>query len=340
MSMSIRFLSVIISCFFFIGVISGCGNSSKPTNSGQPAPAATKTRALKFGHVNGDTHPINKAGLLMAEIIKTKTNGRYTIDVLANSALGGERDLIEGVQMGSIDLCYTAGTPLGNYVPEMLVTDLPFLIRNLAHADAVYHGEIGKKLLSEVEKKGFKSLAFVEIGFRNMALVSKPINTVADIKGIKIRTMENKLHLEAWTRLGAKPLPMAWGEAFTALQQGAIDAVEMTNTHMVSNGVIDVMKYYAETNHVYTPGLILMSQSFWKSLSAEDQKIFADAALEAGKLNDKLIREQDSVNKAKIAAKGVKMNTLDQAALKAAVQGVYTNHPEFQELVAKIQDAK
>lgn len=335
MSRMKQVLSVFISCLLLIGILSGCGGGEKPKPAEQP-----KTRALKFGHVNGDTHPINKAGLLMAEIIKTKTKGRYTIDVLANSALGGERDLIEGVQMGSIDLCYTAGTPLGNYVPEMLVTDLPFLIRNAAHADAVYHGEIGKELLSAVEKKGFKPLTFVEIGFRNMALASKPINTVADIKGIKIRTMENKLHLEAWTMLGAKPLPMAWGEAFTALQQGAIDAVEMTNTHMISNGVIDVMKYYAETNHVYTPGLILMSQSLWKSLSAEDQKIFTDAALEAAKLNDKLSRELDTENKNKIKAKGIKMTILDQAALKSGVQGVYTNHPELKAVADKIQNAK
>jgi len=330
-----QFLSVFISSLLLIGVLTGCGSSDKPKTAEQP-----KTRALKFGHVNGDSHPINKAGLLMADIVKKKTNGRYTIDVLANSALGGERDLIEGVQMGSIDFCYTAGTPLGNYVPEMLVTDLPFLIKNSVHADAVYQGEIGKELMSAVEKKGFKPLAFVEIGFRNMALASKQVNTVADIKGIKIRTMENKLHLEAWTMLGAKPLPMAWGEAFTALQQGAIDAVEMTNTHMISNGVIDVMKNYAETNHVYTPGLILMSQSLWKTLSAEDQKIFTDAALEAQKLNDKLSRELDTVNKNKIKDKGIKMAILDQSALKAAVQGVYTNHPELKAVAEKIQNVK
>ncbi len=297
-------------------------------------------RVLKFGHVNGDTHPINLAAQKMAEIIAEKTEGRYTMDVYANSALGGERDLIEGVQMGAVDLCYTAATPLGNYVPELMVTDLPFLIEDQDHANAVYYGEIGDELKGFIDNSGLKALTFVDIGFRNVGLVSKPVTSAADLEGIKIRTMENELHLEAWRALGADPVPMSFGDAFTAFQQGAIDALEMTNTHLVANGVSDVMKYYAETRHVYTPGLILISPFLWDSLSEEDQQIFMEAALEARDLNNELNTQMEEENAGVIADKGVEMHTLDAAELQEKVQSVYDNHPEFTEMVEKIRNAK
>lgn len=331
-------LSIIAASLIMIFMLTGCGNTNTPT---QPTtPAAPEPIVLKFGHINNDNHPIHAAALKMAEIVKTKTNDRYVIEVFPGGALGNERDMIEGVKMGSLDLCYTAGTPLGNYVPEMLVTDLPFLIKDCAHADKVYHGEIGDSLLAAVDKKGFKALTFVEIGFRNVALTKKAITKVEDFKGLKIRTMENKLHLESWRTLGANPLPMAWGDAFTALQQGAIDAVEVTNTHMTTLGVVDVMKYYAETHHVYTPGLILVSKNIWDGLSKDDQKIFMEAANEARLLNDKLYREVDAKDKETIKNKGVEMHTIDQAQLIEAVKAVYSAHPEFNELVNKIQNIK
>lgn len=301
---------------------------------------AQETRVLKFGHVNGETHPIHQAALKMAEILEEKTDGRYTLDVYANSAIGNERDLIEGVQMGSVDMCYTAATPLGNYVPDLLVTDLPFLIRDQEHADAVYYGEIGDTLLEKVNENGMKALTFVDIGFRNVGLINKAINSVEDLEGIKIRTMENELHLEAWRALGADPVPMAFGDAFTAFQQGAIDALEMTNTHFVANGVSDVMKYYAETKHVYTPGLILMSPYLWDSLSEEDQQIFMDAAAEAREINNELNREEEEANKQLIADKGIEMSTLDAAELQEKVQSVYDNHPELAEMAEAIKNVE
>ncbi len=302
--------------------------------------AFAEGRVLKFGHVNGETHPINQAALKMAEILEEKTEGRFTMDVYANSALGGERDLIEGVQMGAVDLCYTAATPLGNYVPELMVTDLPFLITDQDHANAVYYGEIGDELKGYVDNSGLKALTFVDIGFRNVGLVSKPVASAADLEGIKIRTMENELHLEAWRALGADPVPMSFGDAFTAFQQGAIDALEMTNTHLVANGVADVMKYYAETKHIYTPGLILISPFLWDSLSEEDQQIFMEAALEARDLNNELNTQMEEENKQVIADKGVEMAVVDQAELQEKVQSVYENHPEFNEMVEKIRNAK
>lgn len=301
---------------------------------------ADETRVLKFGHVNGETHPIHEAALKMAEIIEEKTGGRYTLDVYANSAIGNERDLIEGVQMGSVDMCYTAATPLGNYVEDLLVTDLPFLIRDQEHADAVYYGEIGQELLESVNAAGMKAMTFVDIGFRNVGLVTKGASTAEDLEGIKIRTMENELHLEAWRALGADPVPMAFGDAFTAFQQGAIDALEMTNTHFVANGVSDVMKYYVETNHVYTPGLILMSPYLWDSLSEEDQQIFMEAAEEARKINNELNLAVDEENKQVIADKGVEMSAIDQAELQEKVQEVYDNHPELAEMAEKIKNVQ
>lgn len=307
---------------------------------GSVTACADDARVLKFGHVNGETHPIHQAALKMAEIIEEKTDGRYKLDVYANSAIGNERDLIEGVQMGSVDMCYTASTPLGNYVEDLLVTDLPFLIKDQDHADAVYYGEIGDSLLERVNEAGMKALTFVDIGFRNVALINKGATSAADLEGIKIRTMENELHLEAWRALGADPVPMAFGDAFTAFQQGAIDALEMTNTHLVANGVSDVMKYYAETRHVYTPGLILMSPYLWDSLSEEDQQVFMEAAEEAKKINNELNRAEDESNKQIIADKGVEMAVIDQNELEEKVQVVYENHPELAEMVEAIQNAK
>lgn len=342
-----KIIAVILTIIMIFS-LAGCSNNTAPattpaTNSAPAAPtqAPEGTTVLKFGHVNGDTHPCNQAALEFAKTINEKTNGRYRVDVNANGILGGEVDLIEGVMMGSIDICYTAATPLANYVKDLYVCDLPFLIRDSAHADAVYQGEVGDELLAKIEEStGVHAMTFLEIGFRNMVLSTKSIKAVDEINGIKIRTMENKLHLELWEALGASPTPMAFGDAFTALQQGAIDAVEMTNTHVVANGLVDVIKYYAKTNHVYTPGVILLSDTVWSKLSDEDKVIFEEAFAKYAETNNKLTRELDQVNYNKIADAGVEMDELDITELQAKTSSVYENHPELAEMAEKIKNTK
>ena len=301
---------------------------------------AQETTILKFGHALAETNPFHLGGQYFSDLLYEETDGRYKLELYSNGALGFERDLIEGVQMGSIDICATAATPLGPFVPDLMVVDLPFLIKDNDHADKVYLGEIGQEFRELIDSKGFKALTFVEIGFRVMVNNRRPIETVEDVARLKIRTMENDIYLELWRAMGADSLPMAWGEAFTAMQQGAIDALELTNTHITTLGVIEIAKYYAETNHVYTPGLYLMSQRCWNSLSDEDQKIFMECAYKTALYNNEINRKINSDSIQMIKDKGIVMTYPNKEEFIEATQSVYDNHPEYNEMVEKIRSVK
>ena len=184
-------------------------------------------RAAEFdlveAHTTTEDHPYTLGMVRYAQLVRERTGGRVAIQIHHSRQLGDERQVVEGLQLGTIHLTVTSTGPLGGFIPEMNVLDLPFLFRDASHAYKVLDGEIGRGLLDKFDVIGIKGLAFWENGFRHLTTSKKAVERPGDLKGLKIRVMENRVHQAAFRQLGADATPMAWGEVFTSLQQGLLD---------------------------------------------------------------------------------------------------------------------
>ncbi|HLL51639.1 MAG TPA: TRAP transporter substrate-binding protein, partial [Thermomicrobiales bacterium] len=230
-----------------------------------------------------------------AKEVEARTGGRYRIQNFYAGALGAERESIEAVQLGTLDLVMTSTGPLPNFVPEVAILDIPFLFRDYAHARAVLDGPIGQELLAKFETKGLKALAWGENGFRHMTNSKHPVQGPGDLKGLKLRTMENPIHIQAYKGFGIIPTPMAITEVFTALQQGTVDGQENPISVIQSQKFDQVQKHLTLTGHVYSPAVILMRKAAFDKLAPADKQHFLEAAKEAVKANRARI-DQDEKN--------------------------------------------
>ncbi len=290
----------------------------------QTAKAATRT--LKLAHAVSTTAPYHLGSEKFVQVLSERLGDRFKINIFPNKQLGSERSLVEQLQIGSIDLVVTSTGPIGGFVPEMLVVDLPFLFRNTQHVDHVFEGDIGRSLLANLEKAGIKGLAFWENGFRNLTNNRRPVFKPEDCRGLIIRTMENEIHLESFKLLGANPTPMAWGEALTALKQGTIDGQENPVNIIYTHGIYDFQENLALTAHFYSPALLLMNLKIYEQLSASDRKAFLDAAQIAGSYEKELIREGEAETLKKLEALGMRVTIPDRSFFRKAMAPVYKKY--------------
>jgi tripartite ATP-independent transporter DctP family solute receptor len=282
-----------------------------------------KTVVLKLGHAVAPEHPYHLGAVRFSELVAQRTNNRVKIDVYPSTQLGNERDMVEGLQLGTIDLVVTSTGPLGGFVPKMFVVDLPFLFRDREHAYKVLDGPIGRDLLDAFSAKGIKGLAFWENGFRQITNNVRPIEKPEDLKGIKIRTMENKVHLASFKAFGASPTPMAWSEVYTALQQKTIDAQENPIAIIYHQKIFEVQKYLALTGHFYSPTPLLMSLKVFESLPKDIQKIMLDTAIECATYERNLLRDSEAKQIAEVKAKGMQVTTPNKKPFLDAAAPVY-----------------
>jgi tripartite ATP-independent transporter DctP family solute receptor len=261
-----------------------------------------------------------------AREVEKRTGGRYRIQTFYSGALGAERESVEGVQLGTLDLTLTSTGPLPNFVPEVAILDIPFLFRDYAHARAVLDGPIGQELLAKFPPKGMIGLAWAENGFRHMTNSKHPVNQPEDLKGLKMRTMENPIHIEAYRQFGILPTPMAFTEVFTALQQGTVDGQENPLSVITSAKLDQVQKYLSLTGHVYSPAIFLMNKPQWDKLSDSDKQAFVDAAKEGVKVNRARVDEDERRAVADLRGKGMNVvENLDKARFQAVLAPVYAD---------------
>jgi len=261
-----------------------------------------------------------------AREVERRTGGRYKVQTFYSAALGAERESVEAVQLGTLDLTLTSTGPLPNFVPEVAILDIPFLFRDYAHARAVLDGPIGAELLAKFPAKGMVGLAWAENGFRHMTNSKHPVNLPEDLKGLKMRTMENPIHIEAYKQFGILPTPMAFTEVFTALQQGTVDGQENPLSVITSAKLDQVQKYLSLTGHVYSPAIFLMNKAQWDKLSEEDKKAFVEAAREGVKANRARVDEDERKAVADLRAKGMSVvENIDKAKFQAALAPVYVD---------------
>lgn len=241
----------------------------------------------------------------MAREVEKRTNGRIKIQNFYSGSAGGEREAVESVQLGTQELTTTSTGPVPNFVPETRILDVPFLFRDKTHARAVLDGPIGKELLAKFDAKGFKALAWGENGVRHMTNSKRAVNEPGDLKGLKMRTMENPVHVAAYKSLGIVTTPMAFPEVFTALQQGTVDGQENPLSVIMSANFDQVQKHLSLTGHVYSPLVILMNKATFDKLSAADKQVFLDAAKVAVEVNRARVDKDDANGVAELRKKGM-----------------------------------
>ena len=268
-----------------------------------------------------------------AKEVEKRTAGRYKIQPFYSGSLGGERESIEAVQLGTQELTFTSSGPIPNFVPDAKILDIPFLFRDKAHARAVLDGPIGQEMLTKFDSKGFKALAWGENGVRHMTNSKRAVNGPEDLKGLKMRTMENPVHVAAYKGLGIVTTPMAFPEVFTALQQGTVDGQENPLSVIMASKFDQVQKYLTLTGHVYSPCVFLMSKASFDKLSAADKQAFLEAAREGVKANRARVDEDDAKGVADLRSKG--MNVIENVDKSKYVAMLAPVNAEFEKQFGK-----
>ena len=289
--------------------------------------AFAQAKEVKIGYALAVNSHYGAAANAWADVVEKGTNGAYKFKQFPASALGGERELIEGLQLGTVEAAIVSTGALSNFVPNVGVVDIPFLFRDTQHARAVMDGTFGQDLLAQFQKRGLVALAWGEQGFRHLTNNKHPVNGVADLKGLKIRVTENPVHITAFRTLGASPTPMSWPEVIGALQQGTIDGQENPISVLASAKLWQVQKYLTLSSHVYAPMALIVSPSFWGTLTAAQKTAFTEGA-KKGALASRVFvdaGEKKGVEEAK--ANGMKVvESVDQAPFRTALEPAYTEY--------------
>lgn len=291
--------------------------------------AATAQTEVKLGYALAPSSHYGVAAAKWQEVVEAETDGRFKFTHFPSSGLGGEREVVEGVQIGTIEATIVSSGTLANFVPETGVFDIPFLFRDLGHARRVLDGPVGQGILPKFDAVGLHALAWGEQGFRHITNNRNAITTPADVEGLKIRTMENPVHLKAFETLGAAPTPMAWPEVIPALQQGVIDGQENPLSVIVSVKLNEVQKYLTLSGHVYSPAILLVSKSFWDGLSDADKAAFEKGATQAVAAMRGFVDDVEASGVATLKERGMSVGMLtpeQKAAFQQAVQPAYETY--------------
>jgi len=309
---------------------------------GGMAPAAAQT-TIKLGYATSPTSHYGVGSNVFCEEVEKRTNARYKCQQFPGSALGGEREMIEAVQLGTLDIVNTSTGPVGNFVPEVNIVDIPFLFRDYDHARRVMDGPIGDDLRAKFPPKGLIALAWTENGFRHMTNSKRPIVKPEDARGLKIRSMQNKVHMQAFQSIGIQPTPMAFPELFGALQTGVVDGQENPIPVILSAKFSQVQKHLSLTGHVYSPALLIVSPALWNKLSDADKKAFTEAGKAASAAQRKKVNDDERDGIAQLRAGGMEVvTTVDNQAFRNAMTPVWGDFAKQfgAENIRQIQDAK
>lgn len=283
--------------------------------------SANAATTLRFGYEAPRSDTQHEAAKKFNELLKEKTKGEIKLSLFPDSTLGNAQTMISAVRGGTIDLEMSGSPNFSGLVPKLNVIDIPFIFQNREHAYAVLDGEIGQGLLKELEAQGLKGLAFWEVGFRSFTNSKHPVKTPDDIKGLKVRTNQNPMYIQAFSILGANPVPMPLSELYTALETRAVDAQEHPVGIVWSAKLYEVQKHLSLTNHGYTPLIVVMNKAKFDGLSPALQGAILEAAKEAGAYQRKLNLDNEKGIIEKMQKAGIQViETVDTKPFKAAIE--------------------
>ena len=296
---------------------------------------------LRLAHVVNEQDGFHIAAVKFQDLVAERTEGVVSIELYPNASLGDERTLLEGMQIGTVDMGVITNGPVANFVEEMAVFELPFLFPSPQAAYAVLDGPIGQELLDKLSEVNLKGLAYAERGFRNLTNSEREVNKPEDMDGLRIRVMENPVYVDTFRALGANAIPMAWTEALTAMQQGTIDGQENPVNVVHSFKLNETQNYMTLSRHTYAPAIFVMGMPAWTKLPEAAQDVLAQAAQEAAEYERKVNAEMASKQLAELREAGMQINdNPDIEAFQAAVAPVYEKYgKQFGDYLPRIQEA-
>lgn len=286
MKKSTKSISVILLITLLISLtaLTGCGTTDSSTKPVATTPAASTPTVIQVGHVSSDKmeDPYHRFAAKFGEYVEKESNGNIKIEVISGGQFGQEREMFEGMQLGTVDMGIMTNSYVSNFVPQVALFDLPFLFPNYDTANTILDGPVGQKVLASFKGSGVTPLAWGVGGFRQLVTNGGGVKTPQDLVGKKIRSMETKMYLNTYAALGVNAVPMAYSETIPGLQQKTIDGLDLPLSVLAANRFYDVADYISMTSHFYSPLIICMADSVWKKLTPEQQAIVTKAAVDAG----------------------------------------------------------
>jgi tripartite ATP-independent transporter DctP family solute receptor len=290
---------------------------------------AQETRTIRFGHLNNADHPMSIGAKKFAELVAAKSAGKITVKEYPASQLGSELQQQSALQGGVQEMTAPAPTSLAGIVKEFGLLDFPFIVSNYKQADALLDGPVGKALLAKLPEKGLVGLGFWDLGFRNVTNSKRPVTKGEDLDGLKLRVIPNPVFLDTFKTFKANPVPMPFGELYSALETHAVDGQENPFSVILSNKFFEVQKFVSATNHVYASNILLVSKKFWDKLAPAEQKVLQDSAHEAIVYQRQISREMAGKAVAELKAKGMQYNEMSAAEVGRMQSAVKPIHDKF-----------
>ncbi|MEL6133173.1 MAG: TRAP transporter substrate-binding protein [Bacteroidota bacterium] len=297
-------------------------------------------KSLKLAHGLNIDHPVHQGMLFMAKRLVEKSNGKLRIEIYPSSQLGGERQCLELLQIGSLAMTKVSAAVMENFSPKIQVLGLPYMFRNRAHTYAVLDGQIGQELLEDSERYWLRGLAYFDAGYRSFYTKERPIHSPDDLEGLKIRVMESPVSMNLVRSLGGSPTPISWGELYTALQQGVVDGAENNPPSFYTSRHYEICKYYSLNEHTAVPDILVVGKVAWQSLSQEEQQWLMEAAYEATIEQRKLWQAAEKEALAKVQKQGVEIIRPGKEAFFEKTEAMlesYQDRPELYKLIQRIQ---
>lgn len=323
-----------LAAAFLVFLLSACSNGSNSP--------AVDSRRLLLGHGAAPDNPRSTAADLFSERVGTMSDGRLRVQVLGQESVGSDSQMMISVASGTLDMTANSQGPMSPVVPEINLVGLPFLFESSEHAYQVLDGEVGEYLADLAESKGYHVLAWWDNGIRDVTNNTRPIEEPADLRGLQIRTPDDPMAIDIFNGLGASPTPMAFGELYLALRQGAVDGQENPVVNVKSSSLQEVQTHLAVTGHMYQLTPFLISTQTWSTLSPQDQALLEEAAIEARDFQREQMLEQTEDIYAEFE-QIMQVSYPDRAPFRAATQSVYDTwqaaHPEFFSLITEAADA-
>ncbi len=293
--------------------------------------ALAQDKTIKFATQNPKGHPIVLGMEKFKEIVESKSGGKIKVNLFPGGALGSDQANVAALQGGTLEMVSMNSGILASVAREFSVFDFPFMFANGKEADAVVDGAFGQKLHARLEEKGVIGLTYYELGFRNLTNGRRAINKVADIEGLKLRVIPNAINIDWVKALGANPTPLPFPELYAALEQKAVDGQENPVATINGAKLYEVQKHLTLTGHQYNPQSVMISKTFWDTLSAAEKKIVQDAAVESAKFQRTQARAQEASILENLKKNGMQVTTLPAAemnALREKMKPVIAKHGE------------
>tara|TARA_R110000765_G_scaffold6939_6_gene22659 strand:- start:2951 stop:3928 length:978 start_codon:yes stop_codon:yes gene_type:complete len=300
-----------------------------------------KSKTLRLGHGLDVSHSVHKAMVKMGEDLFERSGGKLKLEIYPSQQLGTERECLELLQIGSLDMTKVSVGVLENFAPKMKVLGLPFLFRDRQHSFDVLDGPIGKMLLNDGEKYWLKGLGYYDAGSRSFYTMNKPIEKPSDLEGEKIRVMESVTAVNMVKALGGSPTPISWGELYTSLQQGVVDGAENNPPSFYLSRHYEVCKYYTLDEHTVLPDVLLIGTYVWDKLNEQEQNWLNESVEESVKYQRILWAEAEEEALREVQKAGVKIFRPDKSLFAEKVQSIYEGYKgdsEIYPLIKQIQE--